>query len=148
MTLPIFVDTNVVIYAVGRPHVFKDSCREILTLIAQYPSAFVTDADVLQELLHRYLRLQIWMEGRVVVRDFASLMRGRIEAVGPVDIERAASLADTHAGHGGRDLVHAAVMSRVGSDQIVSADRDFDRFPDVRRLEPTDLATWRTQVAT
>ena len=38
-------EQNHVIYAVGRPHPFKAPCREILALVAQHPSAFLTDAD-------------------------------------------------------------------------------------------------------
>src|SRR6266516_5662707 len=115
MTLPIFIDTNIVIYAVGGPHPFKEPCRQILILAAQHPPAFVTDAEVLQELLHRYLRLQAWQHGRQVVRYFAELMRGRVESVTIRDIEEATSLADRYSGNGGRDLIHAAVMMRMGS---------------------------------
>ena len=146
MTLPIFIDTNIVIYAVGRPHAFKAPSREILTLAAQHPAAFFTDAEVLQELLHRYLRLQMWQQGREVLRDFAALMRGRIESVSARDMEEAASLADQYSGGGGRDLVHAAVMSRIGADEIASADRDFDRLPMLRRLDPSEVPTWWGQV--
>ena len=59
MTLPIFLDTNVPIYAAGRPHALKKPCAQILMLVAERPHAFLTDAEVLQELLHRYLALHL-----------------------------------------------------------------------------------------
>jgi predicted nucleic acid-binding protein len=45
-----------------------------------------------------------------------------------------------------RDLLHAAVMTRIGADQIVSADRGFDRLPDLTRLDPAELVDWRARV--
>ena len=33
-----------------------------------------------------------------------------------------------------RDLVHWAVMQRVGAERIITADTDFDRLPGVERL--------------
>lgn len=146
MTLSIFVDTNIVIYAVGRDHVFKKPSQKILTLASLHAAAFFTDSEMLQELLHRYLRLHVWQEGRQILRHFADLMRGRIEPVGAQDVEEAASLADRHGGGGDRNLVHAAVMRRMGADEIVSADRDFDLLPMLRLLDPTDLSIWRSRI--
>jgi uncharacterized protein len=146
MTSPIFIDTNVPIYAVGRPHPLKGPCTEVLRLVGQRPRAFITDAEVLQELIHRYLALRIWPQGRAVVRDFGMLMSGRIEPLFDTDILAAAGLADRDSGLSGRDLVHLAVMARVGSAAVISADRDFDRAGDIRRFDPLDVAGWRAEL--
>ena len=45
-----------------------------------------------------------------------------------------------------RDLVHAAVMRRLGASRIISADTDFDRLPEIVRLEPSDIAEWGDSV--
>lgn len=34
------------------------------------------------------------------------------------------------------DAYHAVLMKRLGSTEVVSFDRDFDRIPDVTRVEP------------
>jgi predicted nucleic acid-binding protein len=138
-----FLDANVPIYAAGRPHALKQPCAEILLAVADQPQAFVTDAEVLQELLHRYLALRLWPQGREVFRRFAVLMEERVEAVQAVDVERAAGLADAFPGLGGRDLLHAAVMERLHLEHIISADTGFDRLPAVRRLDPAQMSAWR-----
>lgn len=94
-------------------------------------------------MLHRYLALRLWPQGREVFRWFSELMQDRVEAIIADDIERAASLADSHSGLQARDLVHAAVMQRLGISQIVSTDTGFDRLPDVERLDPAKIASWR-----
>ncbi len=146
MMSPIFIDANVPMYAAGRSHALREPCIQILTLAAQRPRAFFTDAEILQELIHRYVAIQRWTESREVFYGFASLMRGRIEPVYARDVEQAAALADRSLGLSARDLLHAAVMARVGADRLISADQDFDRVAHLSRLDPMDVATWRRQV--
>jgi predicted nucleic acid-binding protein len=122
MSPPILLDTNVPVYAAGRPHALKEPCADILMLVAERPQAFVTDAEVLQELLHRYLALHIWPQGRKVFQRFAELMRERVQPVHATDVEQASALADQYPDLSARDLLHAAVMSRLGIRRIVSAD--------------------------
>ena len=138
-----FLDTNVPIYAAGRPHPLKEPCAQILLLVAEHPQAFVTDAEVLQELLHRYLALRLWPQGREVFRRFTELMRERVEPVQADDVERAAGLADAHPELGGRDLLHAAVMQRLGLRRMISTDTGFDRLTEVERLDPALLQSWQ-----
>lgn len=138
-----FVDANVPIYAAGRPHTLKEPCIQVLLLAAEHPQAFVTDAEVLQELLHRYLALGLWPQGRRAFQRFSEVMQERIEAVQAEDVQRAAALADAHGDLSARDLLHAAVMQRLGLRQIVSADTGFDRLPGVVRLDPAQQSSWR-----
>lgn len=143
----IFLDTSIPIYAAGRPHPLKVPCARVLELVAEAPDTFVTDAEVLQELLHRYLALRLWVpEGRTVFRHFVELVRERVEPVRGEDVETAASMADQGWSLSARDLLHLAVMRRLGVHQIVSADGDFDRAPGAERLDPADVDVWRRQL--
>ena len=142
MSPPAFTDANVPIYAAGREHDNKEPCARVLMMAAEHPQSFVTDVEVLQELLHRYVATGRWALGRQVLRSFAELMHDRIEPVYEQDIQLAARLADSLPRISARDLVHAAVMQRLGADQIVSTDTDFDRLPDVIRLDPADIGKW------
>jgi uncharacterized protein len=146
MTPAIFVDANVPIYAVGRPHPLKSPCVRILLLISQRPESFVTNAEVLQEILHHYLALNRWPEGRDVIEKFAILMRDRIESVSADDVVDASQRATSHPGLSSRDLVHLAVMARLNVHRVITADRGFDRASYVERLDPADFDRWRTTV--
>ena len=141
-----FIDANVPIYAAGRAHPLKEPCVQILLLAAEHPQAFMTDAEVLQELLHRYLSLRLWPLGREAFHWFCELMEERIEAVHAVDVQYAAGLADAHQELGGRDLLHASVMQRLGLRRIISADTGFDRIPEIERLDPAQLGDWEKSV--
>jgi predicted nucleic acid-binding protein len=110
--------------------------------------SFVTDAEVLQELLHRYTAIRSWEPlGRESLDAFSELMRGLTEPIYALDVFRAAEFVDTYPTMEARDLLHVAVMTRLGVTRIVSADRGFDRVAEVQRLDPADVDSWRELVA-
>lgn len=146
MTPAAFIDANVPIYASGREHANKEPCARVLMMAAESPLSFVTDSEVLQELLHRYLASGRWALGREVLRGFSEVMHGRIEPVHVEDVHLAATLADVHSGISARDLVHAAVMERLGTNLVISVDTDFDRLPGVTRLDPAHPEEWSASV--
>ena len=146
MTSVAFVDANIPIYAAGRDHRYKEPCARIIRAIANSPAHFMTDAEVLQELMHHFLRTNRWAAGREMFLTFEMLLRGRIEPTYAEDVSMAALMAD--AGHQSRtrDLVHASVMQRFGTSLCISADTDFDRIPGVRRLDPMELNGWQVEL--
>ena len=148
MNPAVFIDANVPIYAAGSDHSYKEPCARILRILADDPRSFVTDSEVLQESMHRYLSSGRWTLGREVVRAFAEAMSGRIEPVHAEDVVLAAELADRHPGVSARDLVHAAVMQRLGADHIISADTDFDRLESIIRLDPARIEEWGSSILT
>lgn len=119
----------------------------MLQIVAGHPASFVTNAEVLQELLHRYLSLRLWGQGSTVVTEFARLMRDRAEPITADDVVAAASLADSLSGLSARDLLHVAVMQRIGASQIATADRAFDRVPSLQRLDPAAVDAWGGQIS-
>ncbi len=147
-TLPAFLDTNVPLYAVGAEHPLKESCIEIMNALARHPGAFMTDAEVLQEIIHRYVALNRWSIGAGAFERFAALVEGRTAAMLRRDVLQAASMVNEYARLSARDLVHLAVMRRLGVTRIVSSDRGFDGVPDLERLDPARFDDWRESVMT
>lgn len=147
MTAPVFVDANIPIYASGRPHPLKQPCAELLTWAARRPERVLTDAEVLQELLHRYRGAAQPEQGLSTLDDFAALLRGRVVAVEARDVLVARRLvAGVDERLSARDLLHLAVMRRHDCDRLVSADRVFDVVAGVRRLDPGRWPEWRDEV--
>lgn len=143
MTSVAFVDTNIPIYAAGREHRHKRSCSRVIRTIADSPARYFSSAEVLQELMHHYLRTHRWALGREVFRRFEIVLQGRIEPVFPEDVSQASRMVDLGVGVSSRDLVHVSVMRRMGTSLVVSMDSDFDRIPGVQRLDPGQLDQWQ-----
>ena len=57
----------------------RNPCARIIRGIAHNPGRFITDAEVLQELMHHYLRTGRWIAGRQIFLRFETLLQGRIE---------------------------------------------------------------------
>ena len=136
------IDANVPIYAGGREHPYREPCIRVLATVNDNPEAFVTDAEVFQEIMHHYRRTERWEAGQVVVESFAAMMHGRVSPVTIEDVLAAGQLATTHRGLSTRDLLHLAVMHRLGVTRIVTADTDFGRVPGIIRLDPADDGEW------
>jgi predicted nucleic acid-binding protein len=137
-----FIDANVPIYAAGRERPYRQPCIGVLAAVNDNPAAFVTDAEVFQEIMHHYLRTERWTAGQAVVASFAAMMRGRVSPVAIDDVLAAGRLATEHQGLSTRDLLHLAVMRRLGVTRVVTADADFGRAPGVIRLDPADFGEW------
>ena len=117
----LFVDTNVFVYAVGRPHPLREPARASLRQHVGAGTPLATSAEVLQELLHVYLPV-----GRLETLDAALMLASGLTTVLPVDVSdvRAArDLVVSHPGLGARDLIHLAVATRHGAVGILSFDR-------------------------
>jgi predicted nucleic acid-binding protein len=129
------VDSNIFMYAAGREHPFKKRATAFLEKAAEGSVAAVIDAEVLQEILHRYRALGRWKEGRSVY-DTARIVFPEVLAVTGEVMDRARWLMDEHGGLMARDALHAAVVAVYGLDSIASFDHDFDRVEQLRRIEP------------
>lgn len=131
----ILVDANILMYAAGAPHPHKEPSTAFLERVATGALEAVVDAEVLQEILHRYRALDRWEEGRRVF----DLARTLFPVVLPLTAEimdRARLLLDAYPHLMARDALHAAVVLEHGLDGVCSYDGDFDPVAGVVRLEP------------
>lgn len=123
-------------YLVGAPHPNKERTRRVLERLVAGGERLVTDAEVIQEILHRYTAI----ERRDAIRPCVDALLGladEVAEVTPDDALRARDLVSDPelAGLGARDAIHAAVMERLGLTRLVSFDRGFDRIPGIERIE-------------
>jgi predicted nucleic acid-binding protein len=117
-----FVDTNVVMYAVGRPHPLKAQAEAFFERAVREGTPLVTSAEVLQELLHAYLP-----PGRMETLDAAlELVESLVETIWAVeedDVRLARALVSRHPGLSARDLLHLACCQRRDATEISTFDR-------------------------
>lgn len=132
----ILVDTTVLMYAAGTDHPHRAPSIRFLEAAALGEIEAAVDAEVLQEILHRYRAIGRWEQGRVLY----DATRRLLTDVFPISAEvtdRARHILSVTEGVSARDAIHAAVVALEGLEGICSFDRGFDRIPDIRRLEPS-----------
>lgn len=135
----VLLDSNVPMYAAGREHAYRRPCQRILERVLADDLSALTDVQVHQEILHRYLSLGLSEQALQVSEDFQTV----VPAILPVtvdDIARSRELSRQYPGLPARDLVHVAIMLNNRIRHIVSADRHFDRVAEIRRIDPAELA--------
>jgi predicted nucleic acid-binding protein len=129
----IFLDSNIPMYLVGSAQGEKARARDLLEQCLTNEERLVTDAEVLQEILHRYVAI-----GRrdAVQPTFDALLRivDEVFTVELKDVERAKTIVLGTPRLSARDAVHLATMERAGVTRILSFDSGFDGFPGVSRL--------------
>lgn len=127
----IFVDSNIPMYLVGAAHPNKGAARARLERAVADGQQLVTDAEVLQEILGRYVAI----DRREAIVPATEALLGVVDEVFPVeriDVERARRLVLTTR-LSARDSVHVAIMRRRGIDRILSFDRGFDAVTGITR---------------
>lgn len=120
-------------YLVGAAHPHKSDARRWLEELVSGRERLVTDAEVLQEILHRYVSI----ERRDAIQPAFDAVLGIVDEVFSVDqaaVERAREIVLGHPSLSARDAVHLAVMQIHGASRILSFDRGFDGFPGIIRL--------------
>lgn len=122
----ILVDSNVPMYLVGAAHPNKEVARILLERAITDGELLVTDAEVLQEILHRYVAIN----RRDAIEPATAALLGVVDEVFPVertDVERARQIV-LGTRLSARDAVHLAIMQRRGIDRILTFDRAFDKI--------------------
>jgi hypothetical protein len=129
----IFIDSNIPMYLVGAPHPHKADAQRLLESAITAGERLVTDAEVLQEILHRYVAIN----RRDAIQPAFDAVLDVVDEVFTVrlaDTERAKEIVLGKRGVSARDALHAAVMKRQDVRRIMSFDAAFDDLPGVTRL--------------
>jgi uncharacterized protein len=129
----ILVDSNIPMYLVGGSHPHKADAQRLIQKVASDRERLVTDAEVLQEILHRYVNIN----RRDAIQPAFDSLLGMVEQVFAVDkaiVERAKEIALGYAQLSARDAIHLAVMEKQKINRILSFDLGFEGFPGVVRL--------------
>lgn len=131
----ILVDANILMYAAGGEHPNKAPSAAFLRQVAYGEVEAALDAEVLQEILHRYRTIGRWSQGSQVY-DAARRLFPVIYPITTDVLDHARRLMDTYPSLGARDALHAAVAMRHRARAICSYDRDFAQIDGLTRIEP------------
>jgi predicted nucleic acid-binding protein len=129
----ILIDSNIPMYLIGGSHPHKRDAQRLLEKLVSDRRRLVTDAEVLREILHRYVAIG----RREAIQPAFDALLGIVDQVLTIDravVERAKQIVLGRQRMSARDAVHLAVMEQHGIEQILTFDSGFDGFPGVTRL--------------
>jgi predicted nucleic acid-binding protein len=129
----IFIDSNIPMYLVGADHPNKVAARLRLEHAVVDNEPLASDAEVLQEILHRYTAIG----RRDAIGPAWDSLVGVVDVVHPIELEdvtRARRLVGSAPTLSARDAVHLAVMQRRGITRILTFDTGFDGILGIERI--------------
>jgi len=129
----IFIDSNIPMYLVGEQHPHKFDAQRMLERAVSGNERLVTDAEVLQEILHRYTAI----DRRDAIQPAFGVLLAVVDDVVPItgdDVAAAKDIVMQVRGLSARDAIHAAVMQRHGISMIMTFDRGFTALPGISIL--------------
>ena len=120
-------------YLIGSPSPQKIDAQRLLERLVSERQRLVTDAEVLQEILHRYAAVNRRHDIQLAFDALLSV----VDDVLPIELataERAKQIVLGYHRLSARDAVHLAVMEQHRIERILTFDTGFDGFPGIMRL--------------
>ena len=120
-------------YFVGAPHPRKVDAQRIVEGLVAERRRLVSDVEVLQEILHRYVSI----DRREMIQPAFDALLGVVDEVFSVQtstVGRAKEIVLARRKFSARDALHLAVMEEQGVKEILTFDAGFDGYPGITRL--------------
>lgn len=128
----ILIDSNVPMYLVGAAHPHKVDSQRLLEQFISERRRLVSDAEVFQEILHRYVAI----DRRDAIQPAFDVLVGIVDEIFPITaavVERAKAIVLGKRRLSARDAVHVAVMEEHGIKEIMTFDAGFEGYPGIVR---------------
>jgi len=129
----ILVDSNIPMYLIGASHPHKTDAQRLLERCIASDQRLVTDAEIFQEILHRYVSIK----RRDAIQPAFNALLAVVDETFPIteaDLMRTRDIVLGSPAISARDALHLAIMQAHGVDTILSFDRGFDGYPGITRL--------------
>ena len=132
------IDTNIIIYSLGKEHPLKEPCRSFIAKIASGVIAANIDVEVLQEVLYVYAYRNERIKGIAACRYLLDIFPNPFP-ISKNEISLAISFMDKYPSIVFRDAIHAAVVVNNKLKGIISEDSDFDIIKGIKRFKCKDF---------
>ena len=136
----ILLDTNIFIYAHGRPHLYKEPCRLLLARIGEAAQKYNIDVELLQEIMHVYSGRGARAFGLEIFDILVDLFPDPLP-IGRSEMVAARQLLERYPVLSPRDAIHAAVVSTQRLEGIVTTDAAFGQVQGLSVYDPIALAS-------
>lgn len=120
-------------YLIGASDLHRSEARQLLERCIDNGERLVTDVEVFQEILHRYVAIR----RHDVIQPAFDALRRVVDDIFPIedgDVERAKEIVLVSRRLSARDALHLAIMENHSVAKIMSFDTGFDGYPGVSRV--------------
>ena len=136
-----FLDTGIFMYAAGKEHEYKQPCINILQKVKENTFISIIDTEVIQEILYRYHHIGLEESALELSWSILELV-SIVLPVSQEDIKLALFYYKKYQEFkiSPRDFIHLAIMVNNGLTDIISTDQHFDKFEEIKRIDPQEFS--------
>lgn len=138
MTRNIYIDTNLFIYLSKPSSPFYKTCNDLIRYCKTHKILISTSVETIQEIIHYSKNIKQPLAGIGIARNTLRLI-DRFYPVTESTIRLYLDQAEIYQTSGSRDLLHYVVCLENSIDKIVTLDKDFKKFNEVKILKPDEF---------
>lgn len=136
----IYLDTNFFLYLSEPSSSFHQDCLRLVKHCKKNKIPLVTSTETIQEIIHFTKNTKQLEKGIKVAQKTLQLIN-EILSVNKTTIEIYLEKTSTYKTSSSRDLIHLAVCLENKIDKIVTFDKDFARFKEIKILQPQNVTS-------
>lgn len=134
----LYLDTNFFLYLSDSSSTFYQECFRLVKHCKKNKIPLVTSTETIQEIIHFTKNTKQLEKGIKVAQKTLQLI-SEILPVNKRTIEIYLEKSSIYKTSSSRDLIHLAVCLENKIDKIVTFDKDFTRFKEIKILRPQDI---------
>ena len=131
----ILIDTNILVYALGKPHPLREPAQKLLDVASRGGVEARTIDVVIVELLHVFSRRRPRSATGAAARDCIELLAPLVD-VTSADVALGVEIFERHEALESADALIAAVALNHEADALVTADGSFAAVAGLRVVDP------------
>ena len=134
----LYLDTNIFIYLSDENSPYFSVCAKLIEYCQAKRIPLSTCTETFQEIIHLYKNLKQLDEG-LRIAEYALELADFIYPITTETIEIYLSKAKIYKTSSSRDLIHLSVGVENKLNKIISIDKDFRRFKEIKILKPDEF---------
>lgn len=134
----LYLDTNIFIYLSDEDSPHYEVCLNLIECCQRKSISLSTCTETFQEIIHLYKNLKQLDEGIKI----AEIILDLVDTIYPITretIEIYLSKAKIYKTSSSRDLIHLSVGIENRLTKIISTDKDFRKFKEIKILKPAEF---------
>ncbi len=136
--MDLYLDTNIFIYLADNSSQFNKSCRDLIKFCQKHKIRIITSTETFQEIIH-YAKNTKQLTSGIIIAEKVLLLTDGIYSIDKKTIEVYLKQVRKYPSAKSRDLIHLAVCLENGIAEIVTFDKDFKQFKEIRTITPDNL---------
>lgn len=134
----LYLDTNIFLYLADKKSPFHEACKELIEYVHKEKILLVTSTETIQEIVHYAKNIRQLGKGLEIAKIILQLV-DELLSVDREVIDKYLKLTKKYRKIKSRDIIHLATALKNSLNTIITYDKEFKKFKEVRAMPPEDF---------